>query len=42
MRQGEDMVLAWVQLAPQGPVHAQADNPATILLPEAGKLAFPK
>jgi hypothetical protein len=41
MRDGEDMLMAWVQLAPQGPVQ-RPDIPATILIPEAGKLAFPK
>lgn len=41
MRDGEDMLQAWVQIAPQGPVQ-RPDIPATILLPEAGKLAFLK
>ncbi len=41
MRDGEDMLQAWVQIAPQGPMQ-RGDIPATILLPEAGKLAFPK
>jgi hypothetical protein len=41
MRDGEDMLLAWVQIAPQGPVQPR-DIPATILLAEAGKLVFPR
>jgi hypothetical protein len=41
MATGEDMLLAWVHIAPQGPVQPP-DIPSTILLPEAGKLAFPK
>jgi hypothetical protein len=40
MRDGEEMLFAWVQIAPQGPVQ-RADIPATILIAEAGKLAFP-
>jgi hypothetical protein len=42
MRNGEDMLLAWVALAPQGPVAADVIAPETILLPERGRLAFPK
>jgi hypothetical protein len=41
MRDGEDMLEAWVELAPQGPTQP-ADVPGTILLAEAGKLVFPK
>jgi hypothetical protein len=41
MRDGEDMLLAWVQIAPQGPVQ-RTDIPSTILIAEAGKLVFPK
>jgi hypothetical protein len=41
MRDGKDMLLAWVDLAPQGPVQ-DPTLPATIVLPEAGRLAFPK
>lgn len=40
MRDGQEMLFAWVQIAPQGPVQRD-DIPATILIPEAGKLAFP-
>ena len=43
MRDGEDMLLAWVKLAPQGgPDVAAAIAPDTMLLPEAGALAFRK
>jgi hypothetical protein len=42
MRDGEHMLSAWVQLAPQGPQPDTGDIPATILIAEAGKLAFPK
>jgi hypothetical protein len=42
MRQGESMLSAWVELAPQSPAASQADLPETILLPERGNLAFPK
>jgi len=41
MRDGKDMLTAWVELVPQGPVQDPA-LPATIVLPEAGRLAFPK
>ncbi len=41
MRDGKDMLMAWVELAPQGPVQDPA-LPGTIVLPEAGRLAFPK
>ena len=39
---GEDMLMAWVHLAPQGPVTRAGNNPATILVAEAGKLSFGK
>jgi hypothetical protein len=38
---GQDMLLAWVELAPQGP-NQSSDLPATILVTEAGRLALPK
>jgi hypothetical protein len=42
MRDGEDMLQAWVRIAPQGPVQPP-DIPSTILLAEAGeRLVFPK
>jgi hypothetical protein len=41
MRDGKDMLIAWVDLAPQGPVR-DPSLPGTIVLPEAGRLAFPK
>jgi hypothetical protein len=41
MRRGEDMLSAWIELAPQGPVPSQANLPEMFLLPEGGKLAFP-
>jgi hypothetical protein len=40
MRDGQEMLSAWVHIAPQGPVQRD-DIPATILIAEAGKLAFP-
>lgn len=39
MRAGISMPLAWVKLAPQGPI-SQADGPGTIALLEAGHIAF--
>ena len=42
MRDGEEMLMAWVHIAPQGPNMGPPDAPSTILLPEAGKLKFPK
>ncbi len=39
MRTGMTMPLAWVKLAPQGPA-ANSDNPGTIVLLEAGHIAF--
>jgi hypothetical protein len=41
MRGGEDMLSSWVALAPQGPQSSSANAPATVLVAEAGKLAFP-
>ena len=41
MRDGEEMLMAWVRLAPQGPVQ-RADIPSTILIAEAGKLTSPR
>ena len=40
MRDGDDMLSAWVGLAPQGPPDAASTAPDTMLLPEAGALAF--
>jgi len=39
MRDGENMLQAWVELAPQGPVQPN-DNPELVLLPEGGGIAF--
>ncbi len=41
MRSGQDMLLAWVELAPQGPTQSP-DLPATILVTEGGRLVFRK
>lgn len=41
MRDGEDMMMAWVQIAPQGPTQ-DPSLPGTILVAEAGRLSFPK
>jgi len=41
MRDGEDMMMAWVQIAPQGP-NQDPSLPGTILVAEAGRIAFPK
>ena len=41
MRGGEDMLSSWVALAPQGPQSSSENIPVTILVAEAGKLAFP-
>lgn len=41
MRDGEDMMMAWVQLAPQGP-NQDPSLPGTILVAEGGRIAFPK
>ena len=40
MRDGEQMMLAWVQLAPQGV--PSTDAPETVMLAEGGALVFPK
>jgi hypothetical protein len=40
MRDGEQMMLAWVQLAPQGV--PSTDAPETMMLAEGGALVFPK
>ncbi|MGB8750036.1 MAG: hypothetical protein WCD54_29320 [Pseudolabrys sp.] len=40
MRRSEDMLYAWVELAPQAPMDAN-DNPELVLLPEAGAITFP-
>jgi hypothetical protein len=42
MRDGENMLSAWVKLAPQGSGAVSPDTPATVMLAEAGKLAFPR
>ena len=42
MRGGTDMLSAWVELAPQVRHSSLSNVPATLLLAEAGKLAFPK
>jgi hypothetical protein len=43
MRDGEEMAMAWVKLAPQGgPDAARSTAPVTMFLPEAGALRFPK
>jgi hypothetical protein len=39
MRSGKSMPMAWVELAPQGPVQ-RTDIPATLCLLEAGHIAF--
>jgi hypothetical protein len=39
MQQGTSMLMAWVQLAPQGPVQPK-DIPGTVFLAEAGHIAF--
>jgi len=42
MARGEEMLMAWVKIVPQGPASARDDLPATILAAEGGKLAFPR
>jgi len=37
---GASMVMAWVELAPQIPGHQHPHAPETIMVPEAGHLAF--
>jgi hypothetical protein len=39
MRDGEDMLQAWVELAPQAPMETD-DNPELVLLPEGGAISF--
>jgi hypothetical protein len=41
MQDGMSMPMAWVELAPQGPVQPE-DIPEAICLPEAGHIAFGK
>lgn len=41
MRGGKDMLSAWVELAPQSPQDNLRNAPATLLLAEGGKIAFP-
>lgn len=41
MRDGKDMLSAWVEIAPQGP-DGSPHQPATMLVAEAGKIAFPR
>jgi hypothetical protein len=41
MRNGNEMLSAWVKLAPQNPNGNLSNAPATILLAEGGKIAFP-
>lgn len=42
MRDGKDMLSAWVELSPQNPNASNPYAPATILLAEGGKIAFPR
>jgi hypothetical protein len=43
MRNGENMLSAWVELAPQDSIPTDANLPVVVvLLAEAGKIAFPK
>jgi hypothetical protein len=41
MRNGHDMLLAWVKVSPQGPNLHRHDLPVTMLIAEGGKIAFP-
>lgn len=41
MRDGKDMLSAWVELAPQYPEASLPYAPQTLLLAEGGKIAFP-
>ncbi|MDO9107290.1 MAG: hypothetical protein Q7U57_20295 [Methylovulum sp.] len=41
MRDGKDMLSAWVELAPQAPNANIPNTPQTLLFAEAGKIAFP-
>jgi hypothetical protein len=40
MRAGGEMLNCWVELAPQGPQSKSQDAPVTLLVAEAGKIAF--
>lgn len=40
MSRGKSMLMAWVELAPQIPGQEQPNAPVTLLLPEAGHVAF--
>lgn len=42
MRNGKNMLVAWVELAPQNPEASLPYAPQTILLSERGKVAFPR
>jgi hypothetical protein len=42
MQTGEDMASAWAALAPQAPDATPPDVPATMLVAEGGKIAFPR
>lgn len=42
MRDGKNMLAAWVELAPQNPRAQPKYAPQTILVAEAGKIAFPR
>ena len=41
MRDGKEMLNAWVELAPQVPAGASISGPQTLLIAEGGKIAFP-
>lgn len=41
MRDGKDMLSAWVELAPQHPAGVATHAPQTILVAEGGRFAFP-
>jgi len=40
MKRGVSMPVAWINLAPQGPVKEQENLPSTIFACEAGQIAF--
>ena len=40
MREGKSMLMAWVELAPHGPSAGHAEGPDTMMLAEAGHIAF--
>ncbi|MBX9912397.1 MAG: hypothetical protein K2Y25_00725 [Pseudomonadaceae bacterium] len=42
MRDGKDMLSAWVEVAPQHPSANPTHAPQTILIAEGGKIAFPR